>query len=84
MLRKIAVAFFLVGMCAAQDNVSRMEQVVQSHLSSKQYMKGKPLSKRACYCAGARTACPGAIPDLSWPLPTITVPFTTTYRIPSE
>ena len=31
MLRRFAIAFLLVGICLAQDNISRMEQVVQSY-----------------------------------------------------
>src|SRR6185369_7606641 len=38
MFRRIAVFFLLVGVCAAQGNVSRMEQVVQSYVDSKQFM----------------------------------------------
>src|SRR6266481_10218566 len=45
MIRRIALALWLVGSCAllgsscsAQDGVSRMEQVVQSYVSSKQFM----------------------------------------------
>jgi CubicO group peptidase (beta-lactamase class C family) len=38
MFRRIAVLFLLVGVCAAQGNVSRMEQVVQSYVDSKQFM----------------------------------------------
>ena len=44
-MRRIVVAIFLVGswtvlagVCRAQDNTSRMEQVVQSYLSNKQFM----------------------------------------------
>src|SRR6266404_4772130 len=45
MIRRIAVVLWLVGSCAvlgsscsAQDDVSRMEQVLQSYISSKQFM----------------------------------------------
>src|SRR5882762_10907402 len=45
MIRRIALVLWLVGSCAvlgsscsAQDGVSRMEQVVQSYVSSKQFM----------------------------------------------
>jgi CubicO group peptidase (beta-lactamase class C family) len=45
MIRRIAVVIWLMGSCAvlgsscsAQDDVSRMEQVVQSYVSSKQFM----------------------------------------------
>ena len=38
MYRRIAVSFLLVSACLAQDNVSRMEQVVQSYVDSKQFM----------------------------------------------
>jgi CubicO group peptidase (beta-lactamase class C family) len=38
MLRKIAVAFFLVSICLAQDNVARMDEVVRSYVDAKQFM----------------------------------------------
>ena len=45
MIRRMAVAVCLAGSCAvlqssclAQDNLPRMEQVVQSYVSSKQFM----------------------------------------------
>jgi CubicO group peptidase (beta-lactamase class C family) len=36
--RRIAILLLLVSACLAQDNVSRMEQVVQSYVDSKQFM----------------------------------------------
>ena len=38
MLRRIAIAVLLVGVCLAQDNSARMEQVVQSYVANKQFM----------------------------------------------
>jgi CubicO group peptidase (beta-lactamase class C family) len=38
MLRRIAIIFLLVSICPAQDNVSRMEQVVHSYLDEKKFM----------------------------------------------
>jgi CubicO group peptidase (beta-lactamase class C family) len=38
MFRRIAIAFLLVSICLAQDNVARMEQVVRSYLDAKQFM----------------------------------------------
>ncbi|HEY6369991.1 MAG TPA: serine hydrolase [Candidatus Sulfotelmatobacter sp.] len=38
MFRRIAVAVLLVSICLAQDNVSRMEQVVRSYVDAKQFM----------------------------------------------
>lgn len=38
MLRRIAIAFVLVSICLAQDNVSRMEEVVRSYVDAKQFM----------------------------------------------
>jgi CubicO group peptidase (beta-lactamase class C family) len=36
--RRIAILLLLASACLAQDNVSRMEQVVQSYVDSKQFM----------------------------------------------
>jgi CubicO group peptidase (beta-lactamase class C family) len=36
--RRIAILLLLASTCLAQDNVSRMEQVVQSYVDSKQFM----------------------------------------------
>jgi CubicO group peptidase (beta-lactamase class C family) len=36
--RRIAILLLLASVCLAQDNVSRMEQVVQSYVDSKQFM----------------------------------------------
>jgi CubicO group peptidase (beta-lactamase class C family) len=36
--RRIAILLLLASSCLAQDNVSRMEQVVQSYVDSKQFM----------------------------------------------
>ncbi len=38
MYRRIAILLLLASACLAQDNVSRMEQVVQSYVDSKQFM----------------------------------------------
>lgn len=38
MYRRIAILLWLASTCLAQDNVSRMEQVVQSYVDSKQFM----------------------------------------------
>jgi CubicO group peptidase (beta-lactamase class C family) len=38
MLRRFAIAFLLVGICLAQDNISRMDQIVQAYTDSKQFM----------------------------------------------
>jgi CubicO group peptidase (beta-lactamase class C family) len=38
MFRRIAIAILLVGACLAQNNSSRMEQVVQSYVADKQFM----------------------------------------------
>ena len=38
MLRKTAIAFLLVGICLAQDDIARMEQVVHSYLDQRQFM----------------------------------------------
>ena len=38
MFRRIAIVFFLVSICLAQDNVARMEQVVHSYLDEKKFM----------------------------------------------
>ena len=38
MFRRIAIVLTLLSACQAQDNVSRMEQVVQSYVASKQFM----------------------------------------------
>ena len=38
MLRRIAIAVLLVGVCLAQDNSARMKQVVQSYVANKQFM----------------------------------------------
>src|SRR6266446_8784390 len=38
MMRRFAIAVLLAGACAAQDGVSRMEQVVQYYVSQKQFM----------------------------------------------
>jgi len=38
MFVRVAAAFLLVGLSAAQDNVSRMEEVIQSYVSSKTFM----------------------------------------------
>lgn len=38
MYRRIAILLLLASTCLAQDNVSRMEQVVQSYVDSKQFM----------------------------------------------
>ncbi len=38
MLRKSAIAFFLVSICLAQDNVARMDEVVRSYVDAKQFM----------------------------------------------
>jgi CubicO group peptidase (beta-lactamase class C family) len=38
MLRRIAIAFVLVSICLAQDNVARMEEVVRSYVDAKQFM----------------------------------------------
>ena len=38
MLRRFAIAFLLVGICLAQDNVARMDQIVQAYTDSKQFM----------------------------------------------
>ena len=38
MLRKAAITLLLVSICLAQDNVSRMEQVVRSYVDAKQFM----------------------------------------------
>jgi CubicO group peptidase (beta-lactamase class C family) len=38
MLRKIAIALFLVSVCLAQDNVARMDEVVRSYADAKQFM----------------------------------------------
>jgi CubicO group peptidase (beta-lactamase class C family) len=38
MFRRIAIAILLVGACLAQENSSRMEQVVQSYVADKQFM----------------------------------------------
>jgi len=37
-LRRTAIAFLLASTCLAQDNVSRMEQVVRSYVDAKQFM----------------------------------------------
>jgi CubicO group peptidase (beta-lactamase class C family) len=36
--RRIAISWLLVSACLAQDNLSRMEQVVQSYVDNKQFM----------------------------------------------
>jgi CubicO group peptidase (beta-lactamase class C family) len=38
MLRRTAITFLLASICLAQDNVSRMEQVVRSYVDAKQFM----------------------------------------------
>ena len=38
MLRRTAITFLLASICLAQDNVSRMEQVVHSYLDEKKFM----------------------------------------------
>ncbi|HET6177796.1 MAG TPA: serine hydrolase [Candidatus Sulfotelmatobacter sp.] len=38
MFRRIAILFVLVSLCAAQDNVPRMEEVIQSYVSNKEFM----------------------------------------------
>ena len=38
MFTRVAVAFLLVGLSAAQDNIFRMEDVIQSYVSSKTFM----------------------------------------------
>jgi CubicO group peptidase (beta-lactamase class C family) len=38
MLRRTAISFLLVGLCLAQDNIPRMEQVVQAYVDNKQFM----------------------------------------------
>jgi len=38
MFRRIAIVLTLLSACQAQDNVSRMEQVVQSYVAGKQFM----------------------------------------------
>ena len=38
MYRRIAILLLSASACLAQDNVSRMEQVVQSYVDSKQFM----------------------------------------------
>ncbi|HYK90462.1 MAG TPA: serine hydrolase [Acidobacteriota bacterium] len=38
MLRRAAIALLLSSICLAQDNVSRMEQVVRSYVDTKQFM----------------------------------------------
>src|SRR5438309_3115358 len=38
MMRSLAIAVLLAGACAAQNSVSRMEQVVQYYVSQKQFM----------------------------------------------
>jgi CubicO group peptidase (beta-lactamase class C family) len=38
MLRRIAISFLLVGLCLAQDNIPRMDQVVQAYVDNKQFM----------------------------------------------
>jgi len=38
MFRRTAIPFLLVSICLAQDNTSRMEQVVQSYVENKQFM----------------------------------------------
>src|SRR5271157_2720966 len=38
MLRRITIAFLLVGICLAQDNISRMDQVVHGYTDSKLFM----------------------------------------------
>jgi len=38
MFARVAVAFLLLGLSAAQDNIPRMEEVIQSYVSSKTFM----------------------------------------------
>ncbi len=38
MIRRIILAVMLTGACTAQDNVARMDQVVQSYVSAKRFM----------------------------------------------
>ena len=38
MFRRVAIASLLVGVCLAQDNSSRMDQVVQSYVVNKRFM----------------------------------------------
>jgi CubicO group peptidase (beta-lactamase class C family) len=38
MIRRIAITFLLAIACLAQDNTARMEQVIQSYVSNKQFM----------------------------------------------
>ncbi len=38
MFRRTAIFFLMVSACLAQDNLSRMDQVIQSYVSNKQFM----------------------------------------------
>src|SRR5664279_1238347 len=65
MLRRFAIAFLLVGICLAQDNISRMDQIVQAYTDSKQFM-GSVLVARdgtALLSKGYGSA------DLEWSVP---------------
>lgn len=65
MLRRITIAFLLVGICLAQDNITRMDQVVHGYSDSKQFM-GSVLVARdgtVLLSKGYGTA------DLEWNIP---------------